>query len=64
MTKKEMLKDLMDIIRLHRDLAYDKALAYRGLKGYETGFHDGIYKAYSNMIRMLLDYEEQIKGRY
>ncbi|MBR3359983.1 MAG: hypothetical protein IKG39_01450 [Lachnospiraceae bacterium] len=44
MTKKEMLADLMDIIRLHRDSAYDKASAYRGLKGYETGFHDGRYQ--------------------
>ena len=59
-----MIKDLVQIIRLYQDEARDKASAYRGLKGYETGFHDGIYKAYSNMIRMLLDYEEHIKGRY
>lgn len=64
MTKKEMLTDLVQIFRLYQDEAREKASVYRGLKGYETGFHDGIYKAYSNMIRMLLDYEEQIKGRY
>lgn len=62
MTKKEMLKDLMDIIRIYRDLAYDKALAYRGLKGYETGFHEGRYDAFREVLTMLDDYQDYIKG--
>lgn len=62
MTKKEMLADLMDIIRLHRDSAYDKASAYRGLKGYETGFHDGRYSAFREVLTMLDDYQDYIKG--
>lgn len=63
MTKKEMLKDLIQIIRMYQDEARDKASAYRGCVGYDTGYYDGRYAAFSNMIRMLLDYEEQIKGR-
>ena len=64
MTKKEMLMDLVQIIRLYQEEARNKASAYRGLKGYETGFHDGIYKAYNNMIQLLIEYQEQIKGGY
>lgn len=62
MTKKEMLKDLMDIIRMCRDVAYYKASAYRGLKGYETGFHEGRYDAFREVLTMLDDYHDYIKG--
>lgn len=62
MTKKEMLKDLIQIIRMYQDEARDKALAYRGLKGYETGFHEGRYDAFRELLTMLDDYRDYIKG--